>query len=85
MRQNFGSTGPQWAHLANVLSAGGAGNQETAARLMEAQHRKWQLMANDRRDVKWVDFQFKEPNLPGITRVSDGQPRGSAMRDSDRG
>ena len=35
-RKRFGGAGPQWANLANALTAGVKMNQEAAARLLEA-------------------------------------------------
>ena len=51
---------------------------------MEAQSREWQQMARDRRNIKEVELQLKEPNLPRINWVADGQRRDTATRNSEK-
>ena len=82
--KSSGGSGPQLTNLANVLAVAVQTNQETVGRLMEAQSREWQQMARDRRNIKEVELQLKEPNLPRINWVADGQRRDTATRNSGK-
>ena len=81
-QKSYASVGPQGASLANAPAVGAQVNQETAARRLVAESRERRGITRDRRHIRHMGSQAKEPNLSKITRSADGQQRDPATRDS---